>query len=375
MTAGEWTVEAPDSQASAPQTARRPVIAVDAMGGDHAPREVVAGAVAAVREHRLRLVLTGPPSQLRPLLAEHGASRPIPIVPAEDTIAMDEGALAGWRRPRSGAAVACQMIRRGQAAALVSAGSTGGVVSTARLRLKLLPGVLRPGLAVLLPTEPKPTVLIDAGAIADPKPEMLVQFAQLGAIYAEMLLATERPRVALLTIGSETGKGNKLVRRAHELLTGEASPPNGAPRLNVAGNLEGGDLMSGRADVIVTDGFTGNVALKTLEGAARYTAEQVRAVMTGSRLAQMGAVFQRSRLRELQARMDPEAQGGAALLGLNGLVVIAHGASTARGIASACVLAARLAEAQIAEEISDRLGGADRSRGTHLLRLHTNRDS
>lgn len=375
MTAGEWTLRVPDSRASAPQAAHRPVIAVDAMGGDHAPREVVAGAVAAVREHGLRLVLTGPPPQLRPLLAEHDAGRRIPIVPAEDTIAMDEGALAGWRRPRSGAAVACQMIRRGQAAALVSAGSTGGVVSTARLRLKLLPGVLRPGLAVLLPTQPKPTVLIDAGAIADPKPEMLVQFAQLGAIYAEITLGTKRPRVGLLTIGSETGKGNKLVRRAHELLAGEANPPNGAHHLDFAGNLEGGDLMAGRADVIVTDGFTGNVALKTLEGAARYTAEQVRAVMAGTRLARLGAVFQRSRLRELEARMDPEAQGGAALLGLNGLVVIAHGASTARGITSACALAARLAEAQIAEEISDRLGGTVHGRGTHFLRLHTHRDS
>ena len=375
MTAGEWTINmpgSPDGAASSRSGGHHPVIAVDAMGGDHAPGEVVAGAVAAVRDHNLRLVLTGPPSQLRPLLAEHDASRRIPIAPAEDTIAMDEGALAVWRRPRSGAAVACQMIRRGQAAALVSAGSTAGVVSTARLRLKLLPGVLRPGLAVLLPTQPKPTVLIDAGAIADPKPEMLVQFAQLGAIYAEATLDTKRPRVGLLTIGTETGKGNKLVRRAHELLAEDAISQAGAHRLDFAGNLEGGDLMAGRVDVIVTDGFTGNVALKTLEGAAQYMAAQVRTAVTGSRLARLGAIFQRRRLRELEARMDPEAQGGAALLGLNGLVVIAHGASTARGIRSACVLAAKLAEARIAEEISDRLGPG---RGTHFLRLHPHRDS
>ena len=371
MTTGEWTVQSADRPAGAQGTAHRPVIAVDAMGGDHAPGEVVAGAVTAVREHNLRLVLTGAPAQLRPLLAEHDASRRIPVVPAEDTIAMGEGALAVWRRPRSGAAVACQMIRRGQAAALVSAGSTGGVVSTARLRLKLMPGVLRPGLAVLLPSQPKPTVLIDAGAIADPKPEMLVQFAQLGAIYAEIVLGATRPRVALLTIGSETGKGNKLVRRAHELLTDDTNPANSAQRLDFTGNLEGGDLMAGRADVIVTDGFTGNVALKTLEGAARYTAEQVRFALAGNRLARMGAVFQRRRLRELEERMDPEAQGGAALLGLNGMVVIAHGGSTARGITSACRLAARLAEAQIADEISDRLGSG---RGTHFLRL-PHRDS
>jgi phosphate acyltransferase len=361
------------NQAGAPSAAHRPVIAVDAMGGDHAPGEVVAGAVAAVRDHGLRLVLTGPPGIIRRLLAEHHTSRQIPIVPAEDTIAMDEGALAGWRRPRSGVAVACQMIRRGQAAALVSAGSTGGVVVTARLRLKLLPGVLRPGLAVLLPTQPAPTVLIDAGATADPKPEMLVQFAHLGAVYAEVIKRTERARVGLLTIGAEPAKGNKLVRRAHELLAATADPADRASHpFDFVGNLEGGDLMAGRADVIVTDGFAGNVALKTLEGAAQYMSEQVRAAVTGTRLARFGSLFQRARLRELSARMDPEVQGGAALLGLNGLVVIAHGASTARGITSACVLAARLAEAHIADEISDRLGPG---RGAHFLRLQPHREN
>jgi glycerol-3-phosphate acyltransferase PlsX len=373
MTQGDWTLNVPDGRAGTADSARRPVIAVDAMGGDHAPGEVVAGAAAAVREHGSRVVLVGPPAEIRPLLAEHDATRRIPIVPAEDTIAMDEGALAVWRRPRSGAAVACQMIRRGQAAAMVSAGSTGGVVSTARLRLKLLPGVLRPGLAVLLPSQPKPTVLIDAGAIADPKPEMLVQFAQLGSIYAQIALGITRPRVGLLTIGTESGKGNKLVRRVHELLAAEATSPNETNRLDFAGNLEGGDLMAGRVDVIVTDGFTGNVALKTLEGTARYIADQVRAAMAGNRLARLGAIFSRRRLRQLSSRIDPEAQGGAALLGLNGLVVIAHGASTARGITSACALAAKLAEGQLADEISARLGGGA-GRGAHFLRLPSHRD-
>ncbi len=328
------------------------------MGGDHAPEEVVAGAVIAVREHQVRIVLTGEPARIRPILAEKGADREVPIVPAEDTFGMDEGALASWRRPRSSVAVACQLIRRGQAAALVSAGSTGAVVATARLRLRSVPGVLRPALAVVLPTLPTPTVLVDAGATADPKPEMLVQFAHLGVAYAQSAHGIERPSVGLLTIGSEPGKGNNLARRTHELLTAAAQPPNGDPALSFAGNLEGGDLLSGRVDVIVADGFTGNVALKTLEGTARYTAQQIRSAMTGSAAARFGALLQRGRLRSLAARLDPDSQGGAALLGLHGTVVIAHGASKAKSIASACVLAARLAEAQVAERIKEQLGPA-----------------
>jgi glycerol-3-phosphate acyltransferase PlsX len=329
------------------------------MGGDHAPEQIVAGAVDAARAHAIRVVLTGQPPRLRPLLAAHGASREIPIVPAEDTLNADEGALASWRRPRSSVAVACQLIKRGQAAALVSAGSTGGVVSTARLRLRSLPGVLRPALAVALPTQPDPTLLIDAGATADPKPEMLVQFAQLGVAYAQSAYGIERPRVGLLTIGSEPGKGNKLVRRAHELLAAAAvDHPVTGLALRFAGNIEGGDLLAGRVDVIVADGFTGNVALKTIEGTARFSAQQLRGAVNGSASARFGALLQRRELRLIAARLDPESQGGAALLGLGGTVVIAHGAATAKGITSACVLAARLADGQIMERIRERLGPA-----------------
>ncbi len=329
------------------------------MGGDHAPDQVVAGAVIAAREHQVRVVLTGHPPTLRPLLARHGAERDVPIVPAEDVLAMGEGALASWRRPRSSVAVGCQLIRRGQAAALVSAGSTAAVVATARLRLRSVPGVLRPALAVVLPTEPTPTVLVDAGATADPKPEMLVQFAHLGVAYAQLAYGIERPNVGLLTIGSEPGKGNKLTRRTYELLsTAAAERPNGAHALRFAGNMEGGDLLSGRVDVVVADGFTGNVALKTLEGTARYTAEQLHGIMTSSPAARLGALLQHGRLRSLAVRLDPDSQGGAALLGLNGTVVIAHGASAAKGIASACVLAARLADGQIAERIKEQLAPA-----------------
>ena len=343
------------------------MIAVDAMGGDHAPDEIVAGALAAQREHGIRVALTGPAARLRQLLGGLGAIDEVQVVPAEDNLAMDEGALASLRRPRSSVAVACQLVRRGDAAAVVSAGSTGGIVAIARLRLRSLPGVERPGLAVVLPTRPGRTVLIDAGATADPKPEMLVQFGQLGVAYAQTALGVTAPRVGLLTIGAEPGKGNKFTRRAHELLASD--PPHGALPLSFAGNVEGGDLLAGEVDVIVTDGFTGNVALKTLEGSIRFAATELRAAVTATRTARVGAFLQRRGLRELAARLDSESYGGAVLLGLGGTVVIAHGASTARAVTSACLLAADLARGEITEKITQRFGpGRSAGRGGHFLR-------
>jgi len=320
----------------------------------------------AQREHGVRVLLTGPNARLRQVLGGMGAIDEIQVVPAEDNLAMDEGALASLRRPRSSVAVACQLVRRGDAAAVVSAGSTGGIVATSRLRLRSLPGVERPGLAVVLPTRPGGTVLIDAGATADPKPEMLVQFGQLGVAYAQTALGVSAPRVGLLTIGTEPGKGNKFTRRAHELLASD--PPHGALPLSFAGNVEGGDLLAGEVDVIVTDGFTGNVALKTLEGSVRFAIAELRAAMTATRTARMGAFLQRRGLRELAARLDAESYGGAVLLGLGGTVVIAHGASTARAVTSACLLAADLARGEITEKITQRLGGRPAGRGGHFLR-------
>jgi glycerol-3-phosphate acyltransferase PlsX len=196
---------------------------------------------------------------------------------------------------------------------------------------------------------------------------MLVQFGQLGVAYAQTALGVLAPRVGLLTIGTEPGKGNKFTRRAHELLASE--PPHGALPLSFAGNVEGGDLLAGQLDVIVTDGFTGNVALKTLEGSIRFAAAELRAAVTGTRTARVGAFLQRRGLRELSARLDAESYGGAVLLGLGGTVVIAHGASTARAVTSACVLAADLARGQITEKITQRLGpGRSAARGGHFLR-------
>jgi glycerol-3-phosphate acyltransferase PlsX len=324
------------------------------MGGDHAPRAIVAGAVSAFRTWGIRVVLIGRAGQVRPLLAQHGVLGEIKLVTAEDALAMDAGAMSSWRRPRSSIAVACQLVHLGQATAVMSAGSTGAIVALARLRLRNLPGVLRPALAVALPTQPTPTVLIDAGAIADPKPEMLAQFAQLGSAYAEVAFGIDRPRVGLLSIGSEPGKGNKLAKKAHELLSGEA-PPGGLP-IKFVGNVEGGDLLARKVDVVVSDGFTGNVALKTLEGTAAFTAAQFRSALGNTASARLGAALARKDLRELQRRLDPETYGGAALLGLEGTVIIAHGATSERGVAAACRLAATMTSGQLAERIKERLG-------------------
>ncbi len=343
--------------------ARPLTIAIDAMGGDHAPEEIVAGAVAASRDLGIRIALAGRPNLIRPLLAKAGPAPNVYIEAAEESIAMGEGALASWRRPRSSIAVACQLVRRGQADAVISAGSTAAIVATAQIRLRPLPGVGRPALAVALPTRPHPTVLIDAGAIADPKPEMLVQFAQLGVAYAEIAHGIAKPRVGLLTIGAEPGKGNKLARRGHELLNSD--PPHGGMPISFAGNVEGNDLLAGRVDVIVTDGFTGNVALKTLEGTASYSAAQFRAAITSSAVARFGAILQRRALHQMSERFDSETYGGAALLGLEATIVIAHGAVTARGAAAACGLAAELTERRITERIRERLGP---SRAGHFLR-------
>ena len=318
------------------------------MGGDHAPHEIVAGAVHAVRERGLSVVLVGSPRVLYESLADHEATREIPIVRAEEALAMDEGALASLRRPRSSIAIACHLLRRGDVRAVVSAGSTAGIVATGKLRLKSQHGVQRPALAVALPTLPHPTVLLDAGANAEVKAEVLVQFGHLGAAYAELAYGIEEPRVGLLTIGSEAEKGNKVVQRAHELL-------QATPGLHFAGNIEGYDLLTGKADVITTDGFTGNVALKTMEGAVRYAFDELKQTIGDSPVARLGAFMQRSRLRELSRRLDAEAYGGAVLLGLNGTVVIAHGSSRAKGVSAACALAADLSARGLVGRIGERI--------------------
>lgn len=358
------TRPAGDARASADTRARaasdprfRPApIAVDTMGGDNAPDEIIDGAVDAFREHGVRVVLVGQAPRIRARLDRLGIAGEIPIVHADEALDMGEGALASWRKPRSSVAIACHLVKQGRASALVSAGSTAGVVATSRLRLKGQQGVMKPAIAVTLPTRPRPTVLLDAGATADVKPETLVQFAALGTAYAQIRLGLARPRVGLLNIGSEAGKGNKLAKRAHELLA------SGHHGVEFAGNVEGHDLLGGEVDVIVTDGFTGNVALKTLEGTVRTAFGELREAVTSSRTARVGALLQRRKLTELKERFDSDTYGGGVLLGLNGTVIIAHGASRARAITSACLLAHELAAGRIVERIRDQVAATKTSR-------------
>lgn len=342
---GSDSRQAPGADAA---TTPRPVIAVDAMGGDHGPAEVVRGAVQAVRRHDVRLVLVGRRTEVAPLLGAAGAEREISIVHAEDALAMTEGALASWRRPRSSVAVACRLVRLGEAAALVSAGSTGGVVATSTVRLRTLPGVLRPALAVDLPTRPNPTVLLDAGANADAKPEMLAQFAGLGAAYSATVHGVSPARVGLLTIGSEPGKGNKLTRKTAELLSALASETQ---QFDYRGNIEGHDLLTGAVDVAVTDGFTGNVALKSVEGTVTFLMEALREAYSHRFLARVGGRLSRGALREVRDQVSGGNAGGGVLLGLNGTVVVTHGAGRAGDIEGACVRAAALAGGEVLDAL------------------------
>ncbi|WP_245898788.1 phosphate acyltransferase [Nonomuraea indica] len=310
--------------------ASRPVV-VDAMGGDHAPAEVVAGAVLA-RRRGVPVLLVGRATEVLRELARHGAAGDVGVVHAPDVVPMDErGAGAGTA---SSLAVGCDLVRRGVGGALVSAGSTGAVVTCAVRAIGRAEGVLRPALAVALPTlAGGASVLVDAGATADPTPEMVGQFALLGSSYARAVLGVADPLVGLLSIGSEPGKGNRLSRRAAEILPGLP--------LRFHGNVEGHDVLTGAVDVIATDGFTGNVVLKNVEGCVRTALAMV--ARTG--LAGPAA------LDEVASRYDPRTHGGASLLGLRGTVVVAHGSSGAATIARACEVAHHLARERLSEPV------------------------
>ncbi|MBP2708097.1 phosphate acyltransferase PlsX [Microbispora sp. RL4-1S] len=307
------------------------------MGGDHGPAEIVPGAVTAVREHGVPVILAGHAGVVREELARLGAARLIDVAHAPDAVPMSDrgaGAIAGG----SSLVVGLDLVRRGSGCAFVSAGPTGATVSCAASLLGAAPPVLRPALAVALPTVTGgATVLVDAGATVDPSPDVLAQFALLGTSYAEIVLGVSGPSVGLLSIGAERGKGNRLARRAAALLSG----------LPIAfhGNVEGDEVLAGVVDVIVTDGFTGNVVLKSVEGCARAVLRLVAA---------SGAVSPEA-LAPVGRRYDAETHGGAALLGLAGTVLVAHGSSRAATVARACVAARDLARGRVAARIRDRL--------------------
>ena len=319
-------------------------VAVDALGGDRAPKEVVAGALD-VRSEAVEPVLFGPAS-----IAAEG----LELVETTDEIGMDEKPAEAVRgKPDSSLVASCRSVGAGNTSAVVSAGNTGAMLAASLLEIRRLPGVLRPGIAVVIPARRGPSVLIDAGANAESRPEHLLQFAGMGAIFAEEILEIARPEVGLLSIGEEAEKGDQATQDAHRLLAGAG--------LNFVGNVESRWLLEGAADVVVTDGFTGNVSLKLLEGTIRSVFDGLRAEIDRTPRGKLGGLLIRPATRRLRARLDPETYGGAYLLGLRGLVVIAHGNSSRTAIANAIRLAARGVEHGVVAKLGDRLahGPAD----------------
>jgi glycerol-3-phosphate acyltransferase PlsX len=299
-------------------------IAVDAMGGDRGPDEIVEGALEA-RGDGVEPVIVGDPGL---------DTRGLELVPAADVIEMhDKPAEAVRAKPDSSLVTAVRAVAQGRADAVVSAGNTGAMLAAGLLELRRIPGVMRPAIAVPIPAERGPSVLLDAGANAAARPEHLLQFATMGAVFAAEILGVERPAIRLLSIGEEREKGNQLALEAHELLA--------ASDLDFAGNTEGRDILRGAADVVVTDGFTGNVVLKTLEGTIRTILDALRAEITATPRGKLGGLLIRPAARRLRHRLDPDTYGGAYLLGLRGLAVVAHGNSSRTAIANAVRLAAR----------------------------------
>jgi glycerol-3-phosphate acyltransferase PlsX len=314
-------------------------IAIDAMGGDRAPDEIVAGALEAASAG-ITPVLVGPAG------IDTGG---LELVEAPTTIAMDEKPGEAVRTKRdSSLVVACRLVREGHADAALSAGNTGAMLAAGLVEIRRLRGVNRPAIAVVLPARRGPSVLIDAGANADGRAEHLRQFAYMGSVFAQELLGIRNPVVRLLSIGEEPEKGNQLTLEAHLLLSE-------AHHLNFQGNAESRDLLEGAADVVVCDGFTGNIVLKTLEGTIRTLLEALREEITASRRGKLGGLLVRPAARGLRSRLDPDTYGGAYLLGLRGLAVIAHGNSNRRAIANAIRLAARGVEHEIVARLQERL--------------------
>lgn len=313
-------------------------VAVDALGGDRGSAEIVAGALEAAGDGIVPVVFG--PEGLDACGLEH--------VVTDGEIAMDDKPAEAVRAlPDSSLVRAVRAVGDGDVAAAVSAGNTGATLAASLLHIRRLRGVFRPGIAVTIPTRRGPSVLIDAGANADARPEHLVQFAHMGVVFAEEVLGIHEPRVRLLSIGEEPEKGNQLVLEAHAMLT--------RSELVFDGNTEGRTLLEGEGDVVVADGFTGNVALKTLEGTIRSVLRSLRSEIDHSVRGRVGGFLIRPSARELRARLDPETYGGGYLLGLRGIVVIAHGSSSRRAIANAVRLAARGVEHDLVGRLERRL--------------------
>lgn len=320
-------------------------IAVDAMGGDNGPAVIVEGAVAAAREYGFEIALVGDKAAVeRELDRSRGGGLPITVRHASQVVEMGETPSQALRRKRdSSMRVAAELVRDGEASAFISAGNTGAAMAIAMFVIGVLPGVDRPAIAVVLPNAKGRTVLLDVGANVDPKPRHLLQFAVMGHVYAKDILGLAAPRVGLLSVGEEEGKGNELTREVFKAL--EAST------LNFVGNVEGRDIYNGDVDVVVTDGFTGNVALKVSESLVDMLVSLIRDELSRDWRAKLGALLIRPAFRRFAKRVDYNELGGAPLLGINGACIISHGASPPRAIKNAIRVAAEWVKGNVNSHI------------------------
>jgi glycerol-3-phosphate acyltransferase PlsX len=320
-------------------------VAVDAMGGDKAPGDIVEGARRVAADDGIPVILVGPPDLV-------GDTMGLPLRACTEVIAMDEDPAGGVRRKKDSSLVrAAELVRDGQASAMVSAGNTGATMASALLRMGRLPGVVRPCIATPLPRLGRtPAVLVDAGANAECTPAMLVQFAQMGAAYVSARFGTSAPTVGLLSIGEEPTKGTPLVKETHKLLTAEDGFGFG---FEFVGNLEGRDLLPSPADVIVTDGFTGNVALKALEGSLRFLFDAMLGAFGTNDETKAASDVLLPHLLPLAAQFEPENTGGAMLLGIDGVCVISHGSSNATAMVNAVKVAYECATRGLVDHVAD----------------------
>lgn len=311
------------------------IIAVDAMGGDHAPAEIVKGAAKASKLYDVDIILVGCEDAIRhDLPAEFARSSRIQIRNTTETIGMDEHAAAVRTKKDASVVVAACLAREGKADAVVSVGNTAAAMAIATLKMGRIKGIDRPALAALMPSRSGVTVLLDAGAVVDCTPDILLQFGVMGSIYGQKVLGEKNPRVGLLSVGEEKSKGNELTRATYDLLESSG--------LNFIGNVEGRDLFTGEVDVIVADGFVGNVALKAAEGVVEFIKSTIKGTVSSDPLAWLGmvllapgAMLMLPSMMRLKKSLDYREHGGAPLLGIDGIFVIGHGRSNARAVASA----------------------------------------
>ena len=328
-------------------------IAVDAMGGDHAPRPEVEGAVLAAREFDVRVMLVGQPPAVRHELTKHAhRGLAIELVPASEVIAMKDSPMLAFRKKKdSSVHVAAKLVRAGRADGMVSAGNTGAVMAVARFGLGTLESVDRVALAAPFPTlRGGVSVMLDVGANVDSRVDHLLQFAVMGSVYARIALGIQTPRVGLLSIGHEATKGNELTREAHRLL--KAAP------LSFIGNVEARDVYSGQADVIVCDGFTGNVALKISEGLVEVVGGLLSDELSSTITMRVGSLLTRRALRHFRRRVDYSEYGGAPLLGVNGVTIVGHGRSSAKAVRNAVAMAYRFAADHFIERVEREIAAA-----------------